>query len=64
MSEKYFASNEVEKSFELLLSEFSKKNQKNNSILKNTLLKYFEALGSENETTKLYRKKLSSIMFS
>ena len=64
LSEKYFANNLIEKSFELLLGEYAKQNQKNNLIIKKALLKYFEALGNENEKTKVYRKKFSSIMFS
>ena len=64
LSEKYFANNLIEKSFELLLSEYAKQNQKNNLIIKKALLKYFEALGIENEKAKLYRKKFSSLMFS
>ena len=33
-------------------------------LLSKTLLIFFDALGNENEYTKIYRKKFSSIMFS
>jgi len=64
LSEKYFTSNMLEKSFELLLDQYSQNNEKNKEKIKKILLKYFDALGDENENTKYYRKKFSSIMFA
>ena len=64
LSEKYFAEEKFNEAFDLLIEEYIKyKNNKQNQI-KKTLLKFFEALGNENEYTKIYRKKFSSIMFS
>ena len=64
LSEKYFAEEKFNEAFDLLIEEYIKyKNNKQNQI-KQTLLKFFEALGNENEYTKIYRKKFSSIMFS
>ena len=64
LSEKYFAEEKFNEAFDLLIKEYIKyKNNKQNKI-KQTLLKFFEALGNENEYTKIYRKKFSSIMFS
>ena len=64
LSEKYFAEEKFNEAFDLLIKEYIKnKNNKQNQI-KQTLLKFFEALGNENEYTKIYRKKFSSIMFS
>ena len=64
LSEKYFAEEKFNEAFDFLIEEYIKyKNNKQNQI-KQTLLKFFEALGNENEYTKIYRKKFSSIMFS
>ncbi len=64
LGEKYFAEEKFDEAFDLLIKEYLKyKNNKQNQI-KKTLLKFFEALGNENEYTKIYRKKFSSIMFS
>ena len=64
LSEKYFAEEKFNEAFDFLIKEYLKyKNNKQNHI-KKTLLKFFEALGNENEYTKIYRKKFSSIMFS
>jgi len=64
LGEKYFAEEKFDEAFNLLIKEYLKyKNNKQNQI-KKTLLKFFEALGNENEYTKIYRKKFSSIMFS
>jgi thioredoxin-like negative regulator of GroEL len=37
---------------------------KNKEKIKTKMLGYFDVLGFEHETATLYRKKLSSIMFS
>jgi len=64
ISEKYFSNNDYEKAFEFLLKCFQTNKKENKKIIKETLLKFFEALGNSNEHTKYYRKKLSSIMFA
>ena len=64
LAEKYFADKKIDESLELLLHNFSKNNQKDKDKIKNSLIKYFEILGNNNDKTKSYRKKLSSIMFS
>ena len=64
ISEKYFSNNDYEKAFEILLESFQTSKKENKKIIKETLLKFFEALGNTNEHTKHYRKKLSSIMFA
>ena len=64
LSEKYFSNDMVEKSFDLLLGLYPKNNEKNKEKIKKICLKYFNALGNENDHTKFYRKKLSSIIFS
>ena len=53
----------IEKAFELLLELYENHKDKNKDKIKKTLIKYFEALGNNNEHTKYYRKKFSSIMF-
>ena len=64
LSEKYFTAEKFYEAFDLLIKEYPKyKNDKQKQI-KKTLLNFFDALGNENEHTKIYRKKLSSIMFS
>lgn len=64
LAEKYFADKKIDESFELLLHNFSKSNQKDKDKIKNSLIKYFEILGNSNDKTKSFRKRLSSIMFS
>lgn len=64
LSEKYFAAEKFYEAFDLLIEEYPKyKNDKQKKI-KKTLLIFFDALGNENEHTTIYRKKLSTIMFS
>ena len=64
LCDKYFFEKQYEKAFDLLLSNYSKsKNNKKDKIRK-ILLKYFDALGSSHEQTNLYRRKLSSLLFS
>ena len=60
LSEKYFAENKIDKTFELLLLNYNKNIEK----IKPKFLEFFEALGNDHEKTKEYRKKLSSLMFS
>ena len=60
LSDKYFAENMYDESFELLLENYSK----NKSEIKEKLKKFFEALGISHEKTMFYRKKFSSMIFS
>ena len=60
ISEKYFANNNYEKAFELLIEKYPKNKEK----VKNKILEFFSALGQKHEDTIKYRKKLSQIMFS
>tara|TARA_B100000029_G_C17544524_1_gene947970 strand:+ start:597 stop:1496 length:900 start_codon:yes stop_codon:yes gene_type:complete len=64
LSEKYFSNDMIEKSFDILLENYIKSNDKNKDKIKNIIVKYFDALGNDNENTKIYRKKFSSIMFA
>ena len=64
LSEKYFAEEKFNEAFDLLIEEYIKYKKNKQNQIKQTLLKFFEALGNENEYTKIYRKKFSSIMFS
>ena len=50
--------------FELLLKEYKNNNEKNKEQIKKILIKYFETLGADDERTKNYRRKFSSIMFA
>ena len=63
LSEKYFVNQMIENAFELLLELYKNHKDKDKDKIKKTLLKYFEVLGNNNEHTKYYRKKFSSIMF-
>ena len=54
------ANNNFDSFFETLLSYYPKNKEK----IKTKMLGYFDVLGFEHESTILYRKKLSSIMFS
>ncbi len=56
----HFANNSFENSFDSLLEHYPKNKDK----VKSKILSYFDVLGFEHEATILYRKKLSSIMFS
>ena len=60
LADKYFAENQLDESFELLLSKYTS----NKNGVKNKMLEFFEILGNENNKTHEYRKKLSSILFS
>ncbi len=56
----YFANNNFESCFEMLLSYYPKNKEK----IKDKMLGYFNVLGFDHKTTILYRKKLSSMMFA
>ena len=60
LSDKYFAENNIDDSFELLLNNYTQNKDK----IKVKILKFFEILGNDNEYTQKYRKKFSSILFS
>ena len=64
LSEKYFINNRAENAFDLLLREFMNFKEKDRKKIKEALLKYFNALGSNHEKTKIYRRKLSTLLFS
>jgi len=60
IAEKYFASNDYEKAFKLLIENYPKNKEK----AKTKILEFFSALGNTHEATIEYRKKFSQIMFS
>lgn len=60
IAETYFALNQFDDAFEILLEYYPK----NKQLVKEKLLSFFDVLGFNNESVILYRKKLSSIMFS
>jgi len=60
ITDTYFANNNFDNCFETLLTYYPKNKEK----IKSKILAYFNVLGFEHESTILYRKKLSSIMFS
>mgnify|MGYP001255744010 CR=1 FL=1 len=60
LADKYFASDLIDESFKLLLSNYKNHKEK----IKIKLIDFFEALGNTNLKTIEYRKKFSSIMFS
>ena len=60
LADKYFSENMHDDAFSLLLDNYKKEKNK----IKIKFLDFFEALGNEDEKTKEYRKKFSSIMFT
>ena len=60
ITDTHFANNNFESCFDMLLNYYPKNKEK----IKTKMLGYFDVLGFEHETATLYRKKLSSIMFS
>ena len=60
ITDTHFANNNFNKCFEILISYYPKNKDK----VKSKMLSYFDVLGFQHESTILYRKKLSSIMFS
>ena len=60
IADTYFANDEFNSSFNILLEYYPKNKDK----VKPKLLNYFDVLGFDHDSTVLYRKKLSSIMFS
>ena len=64
LCDKLFFEKEYERAFVLLLNKYSKLKNNNKEKIKNILLKYFDVLGNSHEQTRIYRKKLSSLLFS
>jgi len=60
ITDTHFANNNFDSCFDTLLFYYPKNKEK----IKKKMLGYFDVLGFEHESTVLYRKKLSSIMFS
>jgi len=60
IADTYFATNRFDDAFEILLSYYPT----NEKLIKEKLLTFFDVLGFGHESVILYRKKLSSIMFS
>ena len=62
LSDKYFVEKKIEEALDLLFNNYVKFKEKEK--IKKAILNYFELLGNNNEITKSYRRKLSSILFS
>ena len=60
ITDTHFANNNFDSCFDILLNYYPKNKEK----IKTKMLKYFDVLGFDHKSTILYRKKLSSIMFS
>jgi putative thioredoxin len=60
ITDTHFANNDFDNCFDMLLNCFPKNKEK----VKTKMLSYFSVLGFDHKSTILYRKKLSSIMFS
>ena len=60
IADTHFANNNFDSCFDILLNYYPKNKEK----IKTKILGYFDVLGFEHKSTILYRRKLSSIMFS
>ena len=60
ITDTHFANNNFDSCFDMLLNYYPKNKEK----IKTKMLNYFNVLGFDHESTILYRKKLSSLMFS
>ena len=60
ITDTHFANNNFDSCFNMLLKYYPKNKDK----IKTKILEYFNVLGFAHESTILYRKKLSTIMFS
>ena len=60
ITDTHFANNNFDSCFDMLLNYYPKNKEK----IKTKMLVYFDVLGFEHESTIMYRKKLSSIMFA
>ena len=59
-ADKFFSNNEYDNAFKLLLEKYPKNKEK----IKEKILEFFNALGHSHDSTIVYRKKFSQIMFS
>ncbi len=59
ITDTHFANNNFDSCFDMLLNYYPKNKEK----IKVKMLSYFDVLGFDHESTILYRKKLSSVMF-
>ena len=64
LSDKYFFEKKYEEAFDLLVNNYFKVKNINREKVKKNLIKFFDALGNTHEQTKIYRRKLSSLLFS
>ena len=64
LSDKYFVENNIDEAFNLLFEKFFITKGDDKQKIKKVLLKYLDALGNDNEKTKIYRRKLSSLLFA
>ena len=64
LCDKYFFEKQYEKAFDLLFDNYAKSKNTNKEKIKGALINYFDALGNNHEQTKIYRRKLSSLLFS
>ena len=60
LANKYFSEKMIDDAFNHLLKNY----KKDKIVIKNKIIEYFNLLGNDNDKTKEYRKKLSSIFFS
>ncbi len=60
IADTYFANQDFDKSFEVLLKHYPQNKEK----IKSKILNFFDVLGFDHPSTILYRKKFSSIMFA
>jgi len=60
ITDTHFANNNFDSCFDILINYYPKNKEK----IKIKILSYFDVLGFDHKSTVLYRKKLSSIMFS
>ena len=64
LSEKFFYEKKTNEALELLVKNYIIFKNNDKEKIKKTLLKFFDLLGNNNEHTKIYRRKLSSLLFS
>ena len=60
ISDHYFSSEDYENAFSFLLDNYSKDKDR----VKKKLVEFFEVLGNDHNATRIYRKKLSSLLFA
>ena len=64
LSDKYFYEKKNQNAFDLLLQNYLIFKEKDREKIKKKLIHFFDILGNEHDLTKIYRKKLSSLLFS